>query len=68
MPKGNQNPSSKGGGEGVSNVRRMSKSSEIDGGGTAAATNASLEVVLVEEEGGAVPDGSTRGHLELSLK
>ena len=59
----------------VSNVRRMSKSSEIDGGGTAATTssfiglvNASLEVVpVVEEGGGAVPEGSTLGRLELGL-
>ena len=58
----------------VFNVQRMSKSSEVDGGGTAAptaptgSTNASPKVVPVEEGGGgAVPEGSTLGRLELSL-
>ena len=57
----------------VSNVRRMSKSSEVDGGGTGTAVaptgsiDASLEVVPIEEGGGVVPEGSTQGHLELSL-
>ena len=57
----------------VSNVWRMSKSSEVDGGGTAAVAligsiNASLEVVPVEEGGGGtIPEGSNLGHLELSL-
>ena len=58
----------------VSNLRRMSKSFEVEGGGTASAatpigsTNASLEVVPVEEgRGGAVLEGSTLGHLKLSL-
>ena len=51
----------------------MLKSFEVDGGGTAAAAStgsadASLEVVPVAEEGrGAVPEGSTLGHLELGL-
>ena len=57
----------------VSNVQRMSKSFEVDGGGTAAAAaptglvDASPEVVPVEEEGGLVPEGSTQRLLELSL-
>ena len=58
----------------VSNVRRMSKSSEVNGGGTAAtvASTGSVdaspeEVPVVEEGGGAVPEGSTLGHLELGL-
>ena len=57
----------------VSNVRRMSKSSEVDGGGTGTAVaptgsiGASLEVVPIEEGGGVVLKGSTQGHLELSL-
>ena len=57
----------------VSNVRRMSKSSEVDGGGTAAAApptglvDASPEVVPIEKEGVVVPEGSTQGRLELSL-
>ena len=49
----------------------MSKSSEVEGGGTAAAVaptgsaNASPKVVPVEEGGrGAVPEGSTLGCLE----
>ena len=51
----------------------MSKSSEVDGGGTAVAAaptgsaDASPEVVPVEEGGGAIPKGSSQGHLELSL-
>ena len=52
----------------------MSKTFEADGGGTAAAAtstrsaNASPEVVPVAEEGGgAVPEGSTLGRLELRL-
>ena len=59
----------------VSNVRQMSKTSEVDGGGIAVAAtsstrsaNASPEVVLVAEEGGdAVPEGSTLGRLELGF-
>ena len=57
----------------VSNVRRMSKSFEVDGGGTAVAAaptgsiDASPEVVPIEEGRGVVPEGSTQGHLELSL-
>ena len=49
----------------------MLKSSKVDGGGTAAPTgsaDASPEVVPVEEgRGGAVPEGSTQGCLELPL-
>ena len=58
----------------VSNVRRMSKTSEAYGGGIAAATasigsvDALLEVIpIAEEGGGAVPEGSTLGRLELDL-
>ena len=57
----------------VFNVQRMSKSSEVKGGGTATTVartrsiDASPEVVPVEEGGGAVPEGSTLGRLELSL-
>ena len=57
----------------VFNVQQMSKSSKVDGGRTAPApapigsADASPEVVPVEEGGDAVPEGSTRGHLELSL-
>ena len=49
----------------VSNVRQMSKSSEVNGGGTTATTpptrsaDASPKVVPVEEGGGLVPEGST---------
>ena len=49
----------------VSNVRRMSKSSEVDGGRTTAtaaptgSADASPEVVPVEEGGGEVSEGST---------
>ena len=56
----------------VSNVRRMSKSFEVDGGGTVVAaaptesTDASPEVVPIEGRG-VVPEGSTQRHLELSL-
>ena len=51
----------------VSNVRRMSKSSEVDGGGTTATTvatgsaDALPEVVPIEEGGGAVPKGQLKG-------
>ena len=51
----------------------MSKSFEVDGGGTVVAaaptgsTDNSPEVVHIEEGGGVVPKGSTRRHLELSL-
>ena len=51
----------------------MSKSSKVDGGGTTIATaptglvDASPEVVPVDKGGGPVPEGSTRGRLELSL-
>ena len=58
----------------VSNVRRMSKSSEVDGGGTSATAapiglaEASLEVVPIKEGGGVVPEDSTLGCVELSFK
>ena len=52
----------------VSNVRRMSKSLEVDGGGTAAAAavstgsaDASPELVPVEEGGGVVPEAQLEG-------
>ena len=51
----------------------MSKSSKVVGRGTAAPpppiglADASLEVVPVEEGGGAVLERSTQGRLELSL-
>ena len=57
----------------VSNVRQMSKSSKVDGGGTSVAaapvrsTDASPEVVPIEKRGGAVLEGSTLRHLEFSL-
>ena len=57
----------------VSKVRRMSKSSEVDGEGTVVAAaptrlaDASPEVVPIEEGGSAVPEGSTQGRLEFSL-
>ena len=57
----------------VSNVRRMSKTSEVGGKGPTAAatptgsTDASPEVVHVEEETGVVLEGATRGCLELTL-
>ena len=59
----------------VSNVRRMSKSSEANGGGTAIAVasstglaDVSSEVVPVAEGvGGAVPEGSTLERLDLGL-
>ena len=59
----------------VSNIHRMSKSSEANGGGTATAVasstglaDVSSEVVPVTEGvGGAVPEGSTLGRLELGL-
>ena len=50
----------------------MSKSFEVDGGGTVVATaptrstDASPEVVPIEG-GGVVPEGSTQRHLEFSL-
>ena len=50
----------------------MSKSFEVDGGGTVVAaaptgsTDASPEVVPIEGRG-VVPEGSTQRHLELSL-
>ena len=55
-----------------SNIRRMSKSSEVEGGGIAAVAagsiDASAEVSFVEEGGGgATPEDSTLGHLELAL-
>ena len=46
----------------VSNVRRMSNSSEVDGGGIATLTrsaDASPKVVPIEEGGVAVPKGLT---------
>jgi len=53
----------------VSNVRRMSESSEVDGGGIAArSTDALAEVLPVEVGGGdATPEGSTLRCLELAL-
>ena len=51
----------------VSNARRISKSSEVDGGGTTATTvatgsaDALPEVVPIEEGGGAVPKGQLKG-------
>ena len=56
----------------VSNIRRMSKSSEVEAGGTAVAAaapiglaDASLEAIPVEEGGGGVvPEGLTLGRLE----
>ena len=54
----------------VSNIRRMFESFEVKGGGTAAigSTDSLAVVSLVEEgEGGATPEGSTLGHLELAL-
>ena len=56
----------------VSNVRRMSKSSKVEDGGTTptaaptGSTDASPEVVPIEG-GGVVPEGSTQRHLEFSL-
>ena len=59
----------------VSNIRQMSKSFEVEGGGTtvgtvaaAGSTGSSTVAVPVEEEGGgATPEVSTQGHLELAL-
>ena len=51
----------------VSNVRRMSKSFEANGGGTATAVASSTGVAVAEGVGGAVPEGSTLGRLELGL-
>ena len=56
----------------VSNIYRMSKSSEVEGGGTAVATAGSTDssaiVSPVEEGGGgATPEDSTLGRLELAL-
>ena len=59
----------------VSNVRRMSKSFEANGGGTATTVasltglaDVSSEVVPVAERvGGAVPEGSTLERLDLGL-
>ena len=58
----------------VSNIRRMFESSEEEGGGTtvaaiaAGSTDSSAIVSLVEEgRGGAIPEVSTLGHLELAL-
>ena len=58
----------------VSNVQRMSKSFEVDGGGTtvavaaaAGSADASPKVVPIDEGGGAVLEVSTRGCLELYL-
>ena len=55
----------------VSNIRRMSESSEVEGGGIVAAvgsTNSSVIVSPVEDgEGGATPEDSTLGRLELAL-
>ena len=71
MPKGSQNPSSKGGG--VSNVRRMSESSKVVGGGTLASAAATLDASVVsapveEEGGGTTPDDTPRGRVETILK
>ena len=55
----------------VSNVRRMSKSSEVDSGGTTVAvgsTNTLAEVSPVEVGGrGITPEGSSLGFLEPAL-
>ena len=56
----------------VSNIRRMSESSKVEGGGTSAvaagSTNSSAIVSLVEKGGGgATPEISTLGRLELAL-
>ena len=56
----------------VSNIHRMSESSEVKGGGTATAatgsTDSAVVVSPIEEGGrGATPDGSTLGCLELAL-
>ena len=57
----------------VSNIRRISKSSEVEGGGIAVAavglTDASIIVSPVVEGGGegATPKDSTLGHLKLAL-
>ena len=56
----------------VFNIRQMSKSFEVEGGGTTAAaagsTDASAVVSPVEVGGGgATPEGSTLGRLELDL-
>jgi len=54
----------------VSNIRRMFKSSEVEGGGTAAAGSTDTSAVVSpvkEREGGATPEDSTLGCLELAL-
>ena len=55
----------------VSSIRQMSESSKVKGGGTAGtagSTNSSAVASPVEEEGGgATPEDSTLGRLELSL-
>ena len=56
----------------VSNIRQMFESSDVEGGGTAVAavgsTNSSVVVSLVGKGGGgAIPEGSTIGCLELAL-
>ena len=58
----------------VSNIRRMSESSDVEGGGTSAAvatagSTDSVSIVSPVEEGGggATPEVSTLGHLELTL-
>ena len=56
----------------VFNIRRMSKSFEVEGGGTVVATARlidSLAIVSLIEEGGggATPEDSILGHLELAF-
>ena len=52
----------------VSNIRRMSESSKVEGGGTAGSTDSSAAVSPVEEgRGGATPEDSTLGRLKLAL-
>ena len=56
----------------VSNIRQMSESSKVEGGGTVAVAVGSIDssaVVSPVEEGGegAIPEDLTLGHLELAL-
>ena len=51
----------------ISHVRQMSKSSEANGGGTATAVASSTGLTVAEGVGGAVPEGSTLGRLDLGL-
>ena len=54
----------------VSNIRRMSESSGVEGGGTATAGSTDALAVVSHIEvggGGATLEGSTLGRLELAL-